>query len=92
MNDTKKKEHILFLTGKLAYPGVVQILEDMQSDLFTYSVRNLGLNVASMMTTNIIKRRLKDIEQFDRVILPGRFRGDLDELSSHFQIPFCTRT
>ena len=89
MNDTKKKEHILFLTGKLAYPGVVQILEDMQSDLFTYSVRNLGLNVASMMTTNIIKRRLNDIEQFDKVILPGRFRGNLDELSSHFQIPFA---
>ncbi len=88
MSDIKKKEHILFLTGKLAYPGLVRILEDMQSDAFTYDVRNLGLSVASMMTTNIIKRRLKDIDQFDRIILPGLFRGDLDELSSHFRIPF----
>ena len=84
----QKKEHILFLTGKLAYPGLLRILEDMQSDAFTYSVRNLGLSVASMMTENIIKRRLKDLEQFDKIILPGRFRGNLDELSAHFQIPF----
>ena len=88
MSTTPKKEHILFLTGKLAYPGLLRILEDMQSDAFTYSVRNLGLSVASMMTTNIIKRRLKDIDQFNRIILPGRFRGDLDELYAHFQIPF----
>ena len=88
MNATKKTEHILFLTGKLAYPGLVQILADMHSTAFTYSVRNLGLNVASMMTMNIIKRRLKDIEQFDRIILPGRFRGDLNELSSYFGVPF----
>ncbi|MBC6413356.1 MAG: dihydropteroate synthase [Chromatiales bacterium] len=88
MKTIEKTEHILFLTGKLAYPGLVQILEDMQSDAFTYSVRNLGLSVASMMTTNIIKRRLKDIEQFNRIILPGRFRGNLDELSSYFGVPF----
>ena len=88
MSAVEKVEHILFLTGKLAYPGLVRILEEMQSDAFSYSVRNLGLNVASMMTMNIIKRRLKDIEQFNRVILPGRFRGDLDELSDHFGVPF----
>ena len=88
MITTSPKEHILFLTGKLAYPGLLRILEDMQSDAFTYSVRNLGLSVASMMTENIIKRRLKDIEQFDKIILPGRFRGNLDELSAHFQVPF----
>jgi len=88
VSETSKSEHILFLTGKLAYAGLVRILGDMQSDAFTYEVRNLGLNVASMMTTNIIMRRLKDVEQFDRVILPGRFRGKLDELSAHFGVPF----
>ena len=88
MSTNEKIEHILFLTGKLAYPGLVKILEDMHNDAFTYSVRNLGLSVASMMTVNIIKRRLKDIEKFDRIILPGRFCGDLNELSTHFGVPF----
>src|SRR5689334_15669612 len=40
------------------------------------------------MTTEIVLRRLDDVRGADRVVLPGRFRGDLDRLSGHFGVPF----
>ena len=86
-NSDPKKEHILFITGRLAHKGLSEILENMQC-AFTYTVHDLGLSVAALMTTDMIKRRLKETFNADRVILPGRFRGRLDELSEHFKVPF----
>ena len=40
------------------------------------------------MTEDIIKRRLKLAGAADRVVLPGRYRGDLERLSAHFGVPF----
>ncbi len=81
-----KSEHILFITGKLACDGLTGVLDAMRPD-FSYTVRELGLSVAALMTTAMIKRRLKETDNADRIILPGRFRGRLDELSEHFGIP-----
>lgn len=85
-NPQDKTKHILFVTGKLAYPNLLKVLKDMEINEFTYSVQDLGLSVAALMTTNIVKRRLKDTENADLIVLPGRFRGDLNELSDHFGI------
>jgi len=79
-------EHILFLTGKLAEKQLHRILEKMQPD-FTYTVYQLGLKVAALMTTDMIARRLHDTFGADRMILPGRCRGDVDALSQHFKLP-----
>lgn len=57
---------------------------------FTCTVHQIGLSVAALMTTDMIKRRLTDTFGADKIILPGRFRGDLDELSAHFGVP-CER-
>ncbi|NOQ64639.1 MAG: dihydropteroate synthase [Methyloprofundus sp.] len=73
-------EHILFLTGKLAEKQLNQILEKMQPD-FTYTVHQLGVKVAALMTADMIARRLKDTFNADRIVLPGRCRGDIDALS-----------
>lgn len=74
-------EHILFLTGKLAEKQLRQILAQMQPE-FTYTVHQLGVKVAALMTADMIARRLKETFNADRIMVPGRCRGDLDALSA----------
>ena len=73
-------EHLLFLTGKLAEKQLNSILNKMQPS-FTYTVHQLGLKVAALMTADMIGRRLTETFGADRIIVPGRCRGDLDALS-----------
>ena len=79
-------EHILFLTGKLAEKQLRNILEKMQPN-FTYTVHQLGLKVAALMTTDMVARRLLDTFGADRVIVPGRCRGSLEALSQTLGLP-----
>jgi dihydropteroate synthase-like protein len=50
---------------------------------FDYHIHELGLSVAALMTDKMIARRLKPehIAGYKEVIVPGRCRGDLVELS-----------
>lgn len=79
-------EHILFLTGKLAEKQVHQVLEKMQPD-FRYTVHQLGLKVAALMTSDMICRRLQDTFGADRIIVPGRCRGELADVTEKFGLP-----
>jgi dihydropteroate synthase-like protein len=79
-------EHILFLTGKLAEKQLRNILEKMQPN-FTYTVHQLGLKVAALMTTDMVARRLPDTFGADRIIVPGRCRGSLEALSQTLGLP-----
>lgn len=81
-------EHILFLTGELAEPRLRGVLDALQPLEFRTTVVNLGIKVAALATTEIVLRRLKSTEGADLVLLPGRFRGDLDRLAAHFGVPF----
>lgn len=74
-------EHILFLTGKLAERSLHRILESMQPTEFTYEIRQLGVSVAALMTTRLIEKRLKNVDKADKIIIPGRCRGDIEALS-----------
>lgn len=80
-------DHILFLTGKLAEKSLHKVLEAMQPAGFTYDVRQIGISVAGLMTTDLVRRRVTDIGQATRLMVPGRCRGDLDGLSTHFGVP-----
>jgi len=80
-------ERILFITGRLAEKQVRQVLEKMQPD-FQYKVYVMGVTVAALITSDMIIRRLPDAQGADRVILPGRCRGDLYALAQHFGVPF----
>lgn len=80
-------EHLLFLTGRLAEPQLKRVLADLGDAGFTWEVRVLGVQVAALMTADMIRRRLTDTGQADRIVLPGRCRGDLNVLSEHFGIP-----
>ena len=79
-------EHLLFITGKLAEKQLHQILGKMQPD-FTYHVHQLGIKVAALMTADMIGRRLKETFNADRIIVPGRCRGDLDGLARDLGLP-----
>ncbi len=80
-------EKILFLTGALAEKPLTRVLQEMAAEEFEWQVHNLGIKVAALMTADMIKRRLTDTGDAEKIIVPGRCRGDLETLSQHFGIP-----
>ena len=89
-------EHILFLTGRLAQPSLEKVLASIQPPAFTWEVREIGLQVAALMTADMVRRRvaapvtsaLDGTERRpDRVLVPGRCRGDVEALSAHYGVP-----
>jgi len=80
-------EHILFLTGKLAEKSLHRVLESMQPTEFTYEVRQLGVSVAALLTTQLIEKRLTETGHAQKIIIPGRCRGDIEELSKFLKLP-----
>ena len=71
-------KNILFITGKLAEKGLRTVIESIENKDFTYEIRNLNVNVAALLTTDMIERRIGNIDSFDEIIIPGRVRGDLE--------------
>ncbi len=80
-------ERILFLTGRLAEPQLRRVLEGLAPAPFEWEVREIGLQVAALMTADLVRRRLVPPLAVDRVIVPGRCRGDLDALTAHYGVP-----
>ena len=50
-------------------------------------MRDIGINVAGLMTSDMIRRRVPEKPEADRIVVPGRCRGDLDALAAHYGIP-----
>ncbi|MGK6307992.1 DUF6513 domain-containing protein [Variovorax sp. DT-64] len=93
-------EHIVFLTGRLAQASLTRVLAGIEAAPFTWEVREIGLQVAALMTTDLIRRRVpapvssegegkgeSERRRVDRIIVPGRCRGDVEALSVHYGIP-----
>jgi dihydropteroate synthase-like protein len=80
-------EHILFLTGHLAEPLLRRVLTELGDAGFRWTVRNLGLQVAGLMTADMILRRLDDPAGADRILVPGRCRGDLEAVARKLGVP-----
>ncbi len=89
-------EHIVFLTGRLAQPALQRVIAGMEPP-FTWEVREIGLQVAGLMTTDMVRRRVpapiasphegEEPRRADRLLLPGRCRGDVAALQAHYGIP-----
>ncbi|WP_175940714.1 DUF6513 domain-containing protein [Caballeronia sp. BCC1704] len=85
-------EHIVFLTGRLAEQSLRRVLEGIAptsaASPFTWEVREIGLQVAGLMTADMIRRRVATPlgEGTSRMIVPGRCRGDLDALTAHYGV------
>ena len=87
-NDSARSvERVLFLTGHLAQKSLHRILDDMQPLPFAPEVLDIGINVAGLMTAELIRRRLPAPVAADRINVPGRCRGDMDALSAHYSVP-----
>jgi dihydropteroate synthase-like protein len=83
-------EHIVFLTGHLAEPQLHKVLAAMTDTAdapFTWEVRDVGVQVAALMTADLIRRRVPAPLQAQRMIVPGRCRGDMEALSAHYSLP-----
>ncbi len=81
-------ERILFLTGHLAEARLRRVLSEMNSDAFAWEVRDIGVQVAALMTADIVRSRLGRAEiEADRILVPGFCAGDLDALSAEWGIP-----
>jgi dihydropteroate synthase-like protein len=81
-------ERILFLTGHLARSRLEKILVENGAPGFEWSVVDVGVKVAALMTEAIIVRRLPRPIDADRIMLPGRCRADLQRLSAELGVPF----
>src|SRR5260370_23276156 len=79
---------ILFLTGRLASARLEAVLQSMAPTPFEWSVLDVGVKVAALMTEPILMRRLPRPLDADRVIVPGRCRADLVRLTGEFGPPF----
>lgn len=80
-------EHIVFLTGRLAEKALQRVLAGMAPAPFTWEVREIGLQVAGLMTADMVRRRVPAPVAADRILVPGRCRGDMEALSAHYGIP-----
>jgi len=81
-------DHIVFLTGRLAEKSLLRVLESMAPAPFSWEIREIGLQVAALMTADMIRRRVPAPLAAQRVIVPGRCRGDLAALTEHYGVPF----
>jgi dihydropteroate synthase-like protein len=80
-------ERLLFVTGHLAYPRLERLLRSLGETPFSWDIANIGVKVAALMTEAIILRRLPRPLNVDRIVLPGRFRGNLETLSNELGVP-----
>ncbi|GAB4068684.1 dihydropteroate synthase [Ancylobacter sonchi] len=81
-------ERVALVTGSLAEPRLVKVASEIASPALDPVVVNVGVKVAALMTAEIVERRFKVPEGTSRVVMPGRFRGDLSRLERHFGLPF----
>ncbi|MBS7541964.1 DUF6513 domain-containing protein [Ancylobacter oerskovii] len=87
-NPAGRAERVALVTGSLAEPRLAKVAGEIASPALDPVVVNVGVKVAALMTAEIVERRLKVPEGAARVVMPGRFRGDLSRLERHFGLPF----
>lgn len=84
-------KNLLFVTGKLAEKSLHKVLKEVQSnpktEPFNYRVEQIGVSVAALMTPQLIARRLNNINDADKIILPGLCQGDLAPLQAKYGVP-----
>ncbi len=82
-------ETILFVTGRLAEPGLREVIAGIAEKLgFRYEIAVPGIQVAALLHVSLLIKRLTIPHDISRVILPGWCQGDLSELQQHFGKPF----
>jgi dihydropteroate synthase-like protein len=70
----------LFVTGKLAYQSLNDILTKMSPD-FEYEIAVHPISVAALMDTNFIAKYLASARGCDVIMIPGACNGDLEPIA-----------
>ncbi len=85
---TMPKEHIHFVTGKLAAQSLQRIVAELGGPGgFDYSLEVLPISVAALMTTDWVARHAHPPQGASRMILPGHCQGSLPQLEHLLQLP-----
>jgi len=80
---------LLFVTGRLAEASLREEVDRIAARLgFRYEIAVPGVQVAALLHSSLLLRRLEIPDHIDRVILPGWCQGDLAALEQHFGKPF----
>ncbi len=80
---------ILFVTGRLAEASLREVVTDIAAKAgFQFEICVPGIQVAALLHTSLLIKRLSVPHHIDRIILPGWCQGDLAELAAHFGKPF----
>ncbi len=74
----------LFVTGRLAEPALRGVLGDLD---VPHQVAVMNIQVAALMTTRWIARRLEPPDGVDRIVIPGLCEGDVDTLAEATGLP-----
>ncbi|MCA9065137.1 MAG: dihydropteroate synthase [Planctomycetaceae bacterium] len=88
-SETVRGKNLLFVTGRLAEPSLREVVAPLADGVgFQFEIAVPGVQVAALLHADLLKRRLQISSDVDRVILPGWCQGDVDSLTTHFQVPF----
>lgn len=80
--------HYHFVTGRLARPALEQLLVNLSPEVgFAFSVDELPITVAALMTPEWISRHIQVPPQATTVMIPGYCAGDLAPLRAMFDAP-----
>ncbi|MCA9059046.1 MAG: dihydropteroate synthase [Planctomycetaceae bacterium] len=83
------EQTIVFVTGRLAEASLREVVAPLAERLrFSFEIVVPGVQVAALLHTDLLKRRLTLSDRIDRVILPGWCRGNIQDLIDHFRVPF----
>ena len=86
---TNSIETILFVTGRLAEPGLREVVAGIaEKSGFRFEIAVPGIQVAALLHVSLLIKRLTVPQHISRVILPGWCQGELAELEQHFGKPF----
>lgn len=81
--------HLLFVTGRLAEPALRDVLASLPHDAdFRYDIAVLPITVAALLHVGWMERKLSIPPEVTRVIVPGWCQGELDRLSTRWNVPF----
>ncbi len=85
---TMPREHIQFVTGRLAEHSLRQIVEPLAREAgFAFTIDVMPITVAALMTTEWLARRINVAPDATRLLLPGYCTGDLSPVEQAAGLP-----